>query len=95
MEHLEKTLKEFDEKFTTFFAYPVIVRGELKEKYRLLNTYNANDVKDYLITSHINYLKGEIERLENHTIGYAFFRNYELLELQSQLSKAEQLLGNE
>jgi len=51
MTNTEKILKQFDEKFLTLYGIPVIVDGELKESYELLNTKNGTEVKAFIATS--------------------------------------------
>jgi len=55
MTYTEKRLEEFDREFLTLCGFPVIVNGELKESYELLNTKNGTEVKAFYQVNHYSY----------------------------------------
>jgi len=95
MNHLEKTIKEFDEKY--------FVAGKNALGYEVPLLFPAkSEIREFLIKSHIKYLNDERKRIVM-AIEKERFLNQDKVEslmeqeehLQSQLSKAEQLLGNQ
>lgn len=91
--HLETTIKEF----CNHLAFQLNPSNDTMEAIRLFR----NELPNFLITSHINYLKGEIEEINNLVISLGSLCETEtnilrdvITHLQSQLSQAEQLLGN-
>ena len=53
LEQLSPSMEEsweekFYKEFTTLYGMPVVVSGELKENYRLLNTRNADEIKQFI-----------------------------------------------
>jgi len=92
MNHLEKTIKEFDEKY--------FVGGKNALGYEVPLLFPAkSEIREFLITSHIDYLKREMENItfiieEQEGNDEAQFLRIYLVRLQLQLSLAEQLLNN-
>jgi len=112
--HLETTIKEFDGKFARIND---INRGQIlitditgtkieahtNSEGVVTEIGGLSSIKDFLITSHINYLNLEIDRLEAKQLefirepvdweGVIGILQCEIRHLQKQLSQAEQLLA--